>query len=114
MTQFLNLDEFETKIDKRVKLNGVTHEFQPFSVEDFIDQLKEMEDFTKREEVPVSEYMTHMVGIVHRAFPTIPEDELRKLSMPKLKKLTDFVRGETEAEALAGLPAEEAEEAKNG
>lgn len=112
--QFLNLDEFETKIDKRVKLNGVTHEFQPFSVGDFINQLKEMEDYASREDVPISEYMAYMVSVVRRAFPTIPEEDLRSMSMPKLKRLTDFVRGETEAEALAGLPDEEAEAAKNG
>ena len=113
MTQFLNLDEFETKIDKRVVLKGNTHNFVPPSVGDFIEQLKEMEEYAKKTEVPVSEYMEHMVGVVKRAFPTITDDDLKTLSMPKLKKLTDFVRGETEAEALAGLPPEEAEAAKN-
>jgi len=112
MTKFLNLDEFETSVEKTVRLNGVTHSFVPFSVGDFIDQLKEMEGYAATEELPVSEYMGHMVKMVRRAFPSISEEDLMGLSMEKLKALTDFVRGETEKEALVGVTPEEAEAKK--
>lgn len=112
MTQFLNLDEIETTIEKVVVLNKVSHSFVPFTVEDFVNNLKEMETYSAKTDVPMSEYMSFMVSMVKRAFPTIPEGELDKLTMEKLKALTDFIKGVTEQEAVAGLTAEQEAEVK--
>lgn len=112
MTKILNLDELETTIEKVIVLKGVKHPFVPFSVGDFIDNLKEMEANAKREDVPMSEYMEHMIGMVQRSFPSIPEQEVRDLPMEKLKAITDFIKGVTEEEALAGIQDEQDAEAK--
>lgn len=99
----LNLDEFETSIQKTVVLNGKRHAFAPFSVEDFINNLKEIDTYSKKDEIPVTEFFEHMIRMVTRAFPTIPEADVRALPMEKLKALSDFVKDQTEVEAEEGL-----------
>ncbi len=111
--EILNLDDFETEIEKTVIHEGVKHAFQPFSVEDFIKNLKQIENFAKLDEIDVSEYMEHMVDMVVRAFPSMGEETVRALPMTKLKKLNEFIRGQTEYEAADGLEQTGAEVPKN-
>lgn len=111
--EILNLDELETGVEKTVVLNGVKHSFAPFSVENFIENVKSLEEYSKREDIPVSEYMEHMVQMVVRGFPSIGEEAVRKLPMTHLKAINEFVRGQTEAEAALGAESVGAEPAKN-
>lgn len=103
MTKILNLDELESASDKTLVLNKVSHSFVPFSVGQFVDQLKEMETYSARADVPVHEYLDHMVKMVGNAFPTIDHVELRKLDLHKIRKIVSFIRGELEAEVIEGL-----------
>lgn len=102
MTKVLNLDDFEQSVDKSVTLNGKSHEFKPFTVDEFISQLKEIEGLEKDGQLSIAQYVEFSIGTIKRAFPTIEESELRALTITKLKALTDFVRDVAENEAQAG------------
>lgn len=107
MTKILNLDTIETKVDKTIVLNGVEHAFSPFTVEQFIEQLKEIEAIENGERtLSIREYAEYSIKSIKRAFPTVPEAELRALHVDKLKAISDFVRGEVAAEAEAGAEIE--------
>lgn len=105
MTKILNLDDIEQSEDKSVVLAGQTHVFRPFTVAEFIAQLKEIEAIEKTGEMTVADYAEFSIKTVKRAFPTIPEEQLRDLSINKLKALTDFVREVASDEADKGAEA---------
>jgi hypothetical protein len=116
MTKILNLDTIESPADKHIVLKGEKHAFKPYTVGEFIDQTKQMEAFAKRVDVSTSEYLEHMIAMVSNAFPTLTTDVLKLLDMPTIKLITDFVKGDMQAEAVAGLESvdpEAADEAKN-
>ena len=46
MTKVLNLDELETSLDKTVVIKGVEYAMKALSVEDFINQMKEIDAAT--------------------------------------------------------------------
>lgn len=102
MTKILNLDDIEQSEDKSVVLNSQTHVFRPFTVAEFIAQLKEIEQIEKNGDISVADYAEFSIKTVTRAFPTIPENELRDLPVNKLKALTDFVREVANDEADKG------------
>lgn len=104
--EILNLDELETAIEKTIVHKGQKHVFAPFSVKDFVENLKQIEAYSKQDEIPVSEYMEHMINMVVRSFPSLGEDEVRELPMPKLKAINDFIKGQTETEALEGVKSD--------
>ena len=97
MAKILNLDTFETSSDKQVVLNKVTHQFHPFTVEEFIAQVKEIEELEAKGAVSATEYAQFMVKTVLRGFPTIPVDELQKMEVEKLRAISDFVRDVAQA-----------------
>lgn len=102
----LNLDELETGIEKTVILNGRRHRLQPFSVQQFIDNLKEIDAYAAMEVVTAQEVVEHMVRMISGAFPTIPEAEIRALPMEKMKALSDFVKDQTQLEADEGIASD--------
>ena len=104
--KILNLDELETGIEKQVVLKGVTHKLHPFSVQQFIDNLKEIDAYAAMETVTVQEVVEHMVKMISGAFPTIAEADIRGLPMEKMKALSDFVKDQTQLEADEGIASD--------
>jgi hypothetical protein len=113
MTQVLNLDDLETGVEKTIILKGVKHSFAPFSVENFIENLKTLERYSNQDEVPVSEYMEHMIDMVSRGFPSLGLETIRQMPMTQLKAINDFIQGQTEMEAAAGAASAGQEVTKN-
>lgn len=109
MTKILNLDDIEQSVDKRVTLNGEDHDFHPFTVDEFIAQLKEIEAVEKAGEMTVVDYTEFAIKSILRGFPTIQEADLRKLSVTKLKALTDFIKAEADEAEAEGVEAHAAE-----
>lgn len=99
MTKILNLDSFENPDEKAVVLNGVSHAFAPFTVEQFIAQMKDVEALEKQGDMTLSQFTEYSIDSIVRAYPTIPRDELFELPMHKLNALLKFVRGVAEEEA---------------
>lgn len=113
MTKILNLDTFETSNEKSLVLNKETHVFQPFTVEGFIDELKEIEAMEKDGNTPVAAYIEFSIKTILRAFPTIKEADLRKITITKLRAISDFVKSVAEDEAQ-GATAEAGADSGNG
>lgn len=103
--RILNLDNFETEIDKVVKYKGVEHKFKPFTVRDFIQNVKEMEDLARDDatEEDIVAYVNQMAVLINRAFPTLSVEEVLEMPMEMVKALTDFVRGEVQTEVEENL-----------
>jgi hypothetical protein len=95
----LNLDELETGNEKEIVLDGKTYKLQPFSVGDFIDQVKRLE---AAENVSSSEAFELIVEMVSKAFPGLSEETIRGMSMERLNAIYDFVRATTEEEISEG------------
>ncbi len=114
MTKILNLDTLEQSEDKTVILRGVKHKFVPFSVEDFITQVKEIKEMEKGGEMGMDEYAEFMITAIKRAFPTIEVVELRKLTMDQLRALSDFVKSVAEDEAKPATETTDAQGNDNG
>lgn len=73
-----------------VKIDGVTHVIQQVSVEIFIENVKLIqavgETLTPDAEVEL------IVKLVSKSLPTLGEAGLRKLTLPQLRKLMEYVR----------------------
>lgn len=113
MTKILNLDELEASVDKVLIFKGVSHEYRPYTVGEFITVMKTAEARDKAGEHSVSESVEYMVETINRSFPTVSSDDLRGLSLDRLRLITDFVNGVNEEEAIAPSPEGE-EAAKKG
>lgn len=105
MTKILNLDDIQQPEDKNVVLKGATHTFQPFTVGEFVAQLKEIEEIEAKGQLSPADYAEFSIKTVKRAFPTIPEQDLRELPIFKLKALTEFVKDVASDEVERGSEA---------
>jgi len=92
MTQFLNLDDFETKVEKVLKLKGKEHKMAALSVGAFIEQMKTAKALEKSGEANIADFIDHMITMVDNVFPTIGRDELEKLSLDQLNAILDFAK----------------------
>jgi hypothetical protein len=88
MTRILNLDSVKPAEERVLKLNGREHAMKPMSVGDFIDNSR-----TARVQEggadPATEFEL-VLGMVARAFPTIPADELRGLTFAQLNTILSW------------------------
>ena len=91
MTKILNLDELEAPVDKILTLKGKDNFYHPFTVQEFIDQMKKAETKDAESGVKTSETVEYMVEMIMRAFPTVDEADLRGLPLDRMKLITDFV-----------------------
>lgn len=91
MTTFIDLDEVVPETEMVLKLKGKEHKLVPTSVDTFVTNLKALEGLGLNASM-VDEIET-TISIVKRAFPTIPEPDLRALTLPQLKKISDAARG---------------------
>lgn len=108
-TAMLNLDELETPT-KVLRLNGREHTMRDMTVQEFIDASAEAKRARERAaEQTVDEQVAEVVDQIAKAFPTLGEDELAALPLPKLTALLEFtikppeaIAAEVEAQAKQG------------
>lgn len=110
-TNILNLDELETKKQKVIKLHGKEHVFQPFTVENYIENIKSMEVLNakqmrvekaikeKREPNPddlvsQDELFNITVNNIIRAFPTLSKEQVLKMPIEMLNTIADYISEE--------------------
>lgn len=91
MTNYLDLDAVASEADFVLKLNGKEHKLKVATVNTFVANMKDLEalslNATAAQELEVA------VTIVKRAFPSIPEEELRELSVLQVKAIADYAMG---------------------
>lgn len=95
----LNLDSLAAKIEKSITLDGVEYMVEEMSVEDFILASREAE--TLKDSDPVANlesWVTH----IRRVIPSLPEEKVRKLKLPHLMLVMQFVTSTIEEEAQGG------------
>jgi Mg2+/Co2+ transporter CorC len=108
--QFLDLDAVSMPTEVVVKLDGKEHKLQELTVQDFIENTKDQAKLG--ETSTVEEQMDVMIAMIHRAFPTISEDQLRKLGLTKMTSLLNFAlqnNGDADARDEAEQTAKESE-----
>lgn len=95
----LNLDALETGSEKVIIISGKEHGMVPFSVADFIEQMKSI---AQAENASPDEAFELVVDSIDRAFPSLPREEILALEMPKLNAIYEFIRATTEEEVAEG------------
>ena len=95
----LNLDTLETGSEKVIIIGGEEHQMHPFSVQDFIEQMKSI---SGAEDAAPEEAFELVVDSIVRAFPTLDRDDILGLEMPKLNAIYEFIRATTEEEVAEG------------
>lgn len=102
-TKILNLDDLEVGVEKSVVIKGKTHNMVPLSVETYIQQVKRLEQMRANEDAgSAEENLYFMIDSIITAFPTAPREDLLKLTFEQLKRLTDYINTDLEAEAEEG------------
>lgn len=97
MTKVLNLDALDTNVERSIIVKGKTYMMQPFSVEDFINQMKEIEQIGDKEPSGSEMYETSLRMIL-RAFPTLDDATLRSLNTFQVDAIYNFLRAKGEEE----------------
>lgn len=95
MTKVLNLDDLETNLDKVVTIKGVDYAMKALSVEDFINQMKEIDAMTTESMTAIQMYEVSLTVIL-RAFPGLEEDVLRSLNTFQIDSLYAFLKDKAE------------------
>ncbi len=86
---YLDLDAIESPVDFTIKLNGVEHKVVESTVADFIATARALEGLSLNGSV--EKELEVSLSIIQRAVPTVPEAELRSLTLTQLNKIRDFV-----------------------
>ena len=90
--QTLNLDELAAA-KRSVTLHGIEHNVQEMSVEDFIAANIDAKALEGSGPQSVKENIEGTIVHLRRAIPTFEPEVLRKLSVPQLTALVQFVNG---------------------
>ena len=98
MTKILNLDDLETTIEKSIEIKGVRYDMKPFSVEEFVDQMKEIEEVSQKDLSGAELYLISL-GMIRRAFPGMTDDILKKMNTFQIDAIYEFMKARTEEEA---------------
>jgi DNA-binding GntR family transcriptional regulator len=103
-TKLLNLDELEVGVEKSVVIGGVTHVMVPLSVESYIQQVKRLEQIRAADDEAASaeDNLFFMIDSILSAFPSMKREDLTRLSFVHLRKLTDYINSDLEAETEEG------------
>jgi len=96
--QILNIDDF-AKINRQITLGGITHPVQELDVQQFIDNLKAANDLEIASSAlegndRVADSFEQGVRSIHQSIPTLSEDQIRKLKLPAMTAVMQFIRGE--------------------
>ena len=111
MTKVLNLDELETSLEKVVVIKGVEYKMTPLSVEDFINQMKEIDEVGKQD-LSAMEMYELSLRVILRAFPGLTSETLRSLNTFQIDALYGFLKERADVEADRGLETVNAGEQK--
>jgi hypothetical protein len=88
----LNLDDL-AKVEKSLKLKGKKYPIVELSVENFIAAMKEAEELDAKGDLKLHENIARTVQHIARVIPTLPEEDIRGLTVPQLTALVAFVNG---------------------
>lgn len=98
MTKILNVDELETGLDKAIVVGGKSYTMTPFSVEDFLNNMREIEDISQQELTGADLYEKSL-RMVMKAFPGLPQDVMSKLNTHQVEAIFQFMKAQTDEEA---------------
>ena len=104
MTKVLNLDDLETTIERELIIGGVTHKMKPFTVEAFINQMKEIEQIGDKEPTGSEMYATS-VKMIQRAFPTLTDDVIKNMTTFQIDAVYNFLKERSDDEVEKGAQA---------
>jgi hypothetical protein len=99
VTKVLNLDDLETTVERVIVIGGKEHKMKPFTVEAFINQMKEIEQIGDNEPSG-SEMFATSVRMIQRAFPTLDDDVVKNMTTFQIDAVYNFLkdRGTEEVE----------------
>lgn len=86
--QILNLDDLTATAAKAVVLNHRRHFAREQTVEGYIDAIKRSRD--QKRDASADEQVEEAIAFLRDLFPTLQQDELRKLELRKLGALIEF------------------------
>lgn len=111
-TKVLDLDKFGEDAGRTLTIGGVAYPVIEMTVDNFIETTKEAARLEK-EGASMAEQIDAMVSMISRSIPTVPETELRKLSLIKLGIVVNFLQGKMDQllEEAAEAAAESGDEA---
>jgi hypothetical protein len=85
--ELIDLDEIHQDVID-LKIKGVLHRMVPLSVLDFV---RNMQDLKKIEAGNLEDEVKVIHGMIGRAFPSIPKEEIEAFTMPMVQKLQDAI-----------------------
>jgi hypothetical protein len=91
VTKVLNLDALETTVERVIVLKGVEYKMKPFTVEGFVNQMKEIEEIGDREPSGSEVYATS-VKMIQRAFPDLTDEVLNGLYTHQVDAIFAFLK----------------------
>lgn len=91
MTKIINFDDLKKPAPVAIVIDGKKHDMKVASVDTFIANLKAIEGLGVAAS-PIQEIEV-IVGIVHRAFPTLSEKQIRSWEITTIQALSDIARG---------------------
>lgn len=110
---FLNIDDF-SKTTRQIKIGGTAHIVQEQTVQQFIDGIKVAEELEKEAASGAFKPLASLeqaIKSVCQSVPTLPESQVRALTLPALTAVLDFIRGDA-AGAAQSTPAGDTGEKK--
>lgn len=88
----INLDTIQKSRPVELVVDGTKHKMKESTVEDFIENMK-LIDALGVKPTPAQEIEV-MIAFILRAFPTLKNNQVRKMTMQQLRMLSDLARGE--------------------
>lgn len=121
MTKILNIDTLVESEQRELQLAGKTYQVLDMSVDDFIEASR-VAEMIEKGDLSLAEQMDQSIKLITRSIPGVDPELLRKLSLPQLMAISQFVRGidpedirravraTREIEGQVGQPAPEGEQ----
>lgn len=94
MSKFINLDDFDTESQKTFQFGGKKYAIKPMGFGTFItltNKRQKLESLQQENANPVEIYEM-LSYIVKACVPEMSEEELNKMSVDQLVKLTDYIQ----------------------
>lgn len=105
MTKVLNIDDILNKEPAySIVIKGVTHDMSAPSVENFLDNLKDLEDLAAAPDVAGEVKIT--VRMICRVFKTLKEEDVRKWPVEAIERLFAIIRGQEDEASVSEESAE--------
>ena len=112
--KILNVDAFAS-VERQLSIGGNLYAIVEPSVQEFIDNLKAAEQLEKDGKdngVSASESFERALKNIKESVPDIPETELKRLKLPAVMAILQFIRGELDPEVADAVGKEAAGEEK--